>query len=148
MGEFFGLPYDYYSVMHYHSSAFSNCGWSCITIQTLDEKMQSASTTYNHNSWIHVQVIGRGKTVSEGDIQLVKKLYNCPTTPTQSVTTSLPSVASDPFNLLPKDMFTSGKFFRCASNCIYLHCRVGSYIWILLPQMNLNVFPIYKNRFY
>ena len=47
MGDYFGLPYDYHSVMHYSSSAFSNCGWGCITIQTLDEKMQSVSITYS-----------------------------------------------------------------------------------------------------
>lgn len=45
MGDYFGLPYDYHSVMHYSSSAFSNCGWGCITIQTLDENMQSVSNT-------------------------------------------------------------------------------------------------------
>eukprot|EP00092_Neocalanus_flemingeri_P090032 GFUD01114014.1.p1 GENE.GFUD01114014.1~~GFUD01114014.1.p1 ORF type:complete len:282 (+),score=50.92 GFUD01114014.1:35-880(+) len=57
----FDLPYDYKSVMHYGSFAFSKNRQ--MTIKTKDPQMQD--------------VIGTAKGVSEQDIQLIKKMYNC-----------------------------------------------------------------------
>ena len=57
----FELPYDYLSVMHYDSYAFSN--GTGRTILTKDSSMQD--------------VIGRAPGVSDGDIELVKRMYKC-----------------------------------------------------------------------
>ena len=57
----FGLPYDYLSVMHYSDTLFSNGKGK--TILTKDSSMQD--------------VIGRAHGVSDGDIELVKRMYKC-----------------------------------------------------------------------
>merc|ERR1711962_426647 len=57
----FGLPYDYLSVMHYSDTLFSNGKGK--TILTHDSSMQ--------------HVIGRAQGVSDGDIELVKRMYKC-----------------------------------------------------------------------
>merc|ERR1711872_1098853 len=57
----FELPYDHLSVMHYDSYAFSNGNGR--TILTKDSSMQD--------------VIGRAPGVSDGDIELVKRMYKC-----------------------------------------------------------------------
>jgi len=57
----FELPYDYLSVMHYDDYAFSN--GTGRTILTKDSSMQD--------------VIGRAPGVSDGDIELVKRMYKC-----------------------------------------------------------------------
>ena len=57
----FELPYDYLSVMHYDAYAFSN--GTGRTILTKDSSMQD--------------VIGRAPGVSDGDIELVKRMYKC-----------------------------------------------------------------------
>ena len=59
----FGLPYDFESVMHYRDSAFSKNENLLRTIETLDPSKQD--------------IIGRTTGVSEGDIMLVKRMYNC-----------------------------------------------------------------------
>jgi len=58
----FGLPYDYWSVMHYSDTEFSKDGRSR-TIVTRNRRFQ--------------KVIGRSSGVSRGDIMLIKKMYNC-----------------------------------------------------------------------
>jgi len=58
----FGLPYDYWSVMHYSDTDFSKDGRSK-TIVTRNRRFQN--------------VIGRSSEVSRGDIMLIKKKYNC-----------------------------------------------------------------------
>lgn len=57
----FEFPYDYKSVMHYHGKAFSKNGEK--TIITIDPKKQ--------------KFIGQRRGVSELDIKLVRKMYNC-----------------------------------------------------------------------
>jgi len=57
----YGLPYDYESVMHYGSYDFSKNGMR--TIRTKDSSKQG--------------VIGNAKGISDLDIELVKKMYNC-----------------------------------------------------------------------
>ena len=57
----FGLPYDFESVMHYGDTSFSKNKKR--TIETLDPSKQD--------------IIGRATGVSEGDIMLVKRMYNC-----------------------------------------------------------------------
>jgi len=57
----FELPYDYLSVMHYDDYAYSN--GTGRTILTKDSSMQD--------------VIGRAPGVSDGDIELVKRMYKC-----------------------------------------------------------------------
>eukprot|EP00092_Neocalanus_flemingeri_P031468 GFUD01034175.1.p1 GENE.GFUD01034175.1~~GFUD01034175.1.p1 ORF type:complete len:301 (+),score=46.39 GFUD01034175.1:53-904(+) len=58
----YGLPYDYRSVMHYRGTDFAKNGRR-LTIKTKDPRMQN--------------VIGRADGVSDLDIQLVKKMYDC-----------------------------------------------------------------------
>ena len=59
----FGLPYDYWSVMHYSETAFSKDRRSR-TIVTRNRRFQ--------------KVIGRSTGVSSGDIKLIKRMYpNC-----------------------------------------------------------------------
>merc|ERR1711962_27751 len=81
----FGLPYDYLSVMHYSDSLFSNGKGK--TILTHDSSMQD--------------VIGRAQGVSEGDIELVKRMYKCngktePLTTVTSGPSSSPAPTSSP----------------------------------------------------
>merc|ERR1711973_762283 len=81
----FGLPYDYLSVMHYSDSLFSNGKGK--TILTHDSSMQD--------------VIGRAQGVSEGDIELVKRMYKCngkrePPTTVTSGPSSSPAPTSSP----------------------------------------------------
>jgi hypothetical protein len=59
----FYLPYDFESVMHYRKDAFGINGKT--TIQTLDPTKQN--------------VIGQLDGVSDGDIELVKRMYSCNT---------------------------------------------------------------------
>ena len=58
----FGLPYDYYSVMHYGGSDWSE-NKNYPTIVTRDRRYQ--------------RVIGRSSGVSRGDISLIRKMYRC-----------------------------------------------------------------------
>merc|ERR1712180_122000 len=80
----FGLPYDSLSVMHYSDSLFSNGKGK--TILTHDSSMQD--------------VIGRAQGVSEGDIELVKRMYKCngktepPTTVTSEPSSSPAPISS------------------------------------------------------
>merc|ERR1711962_1313820 len=80
----FGLPYDYLSVMHYSDSLFSNGKGK--TILTKDSSMQD--------------VIGRAQGVSDGDIELVKRMYKCngktepPTTVTSEPSSSPAPISS------------------------------------------------------
>ena len=57
----FRLPYDYGSVMHYKKNSFSRGGRT--TIRTRDPSKQN--------------LIGQREGVSEGDINLVRKMYKC-----------------------------------------------------------------------
>lgn len=57
----FGTTYDYHSVMHYRSTAFSRNGLP--TISTRNANMQN--------------VIGRGSGMSAGDIRRARTMYNC-----------------------------------------------------------------------
>jgi len=86
----FGLPYDYLSVMHYSDSLFSNGKGK--TILTHDSSMQD--------------VIGRAQGVSEGDIELVKRMYKCngktePPTTVTSGPSSSPAPTSSPSQSSP-----------------------------------------------
>merc|ERR1711962_760303 len=86
----FGLPYDYLSVMHYSDSLFSNGKGK--TILTHDSSMQD--------------VIGRAQGVSEGDIELVKRMYKCngktePPTINTSGPSSSPAPTSSPSQSSP-----------------------------------------------
>ena len=57
----FGLPYDFESVMHYGANDYGKDGKR--TIETYDPSKQD--------------IIGKAQGVSDGDIMLVKKMYNC-----------------------------------------------------------------------
>ena len=59
--NFFGLPYDYLSVMHYRERDGSKNGG--VTIQTRDRRYQN--------------YIGKSPGVSRGDVRLIKKMYRC-----------------------------------------------------------------------
>ena len=79
----FGLPYDFYSLMHYGTYA-CNVPWcnysNGIKIRTRDPRMQNVSfqnVHILHQTNESLQVIGQRNGVSPGDIQLVRKLYNC-----------------------------------------------------------------------
>ena len=58
----FGLPYDYYSVMHYHGSAFAYYK-NYPTIVTKDRRYQDR--------------IGQRDGLSEGDVRLIRQMYQC-----------------------------------------------------------------------
>jgi len=58
----FGLPYDYYSVMHYAGKDWSE-NKNYPTIVTRDRRYQ--------------RVIGKSSGVSWGDIELIRKMYRC-----------------------------------------------------------------------
>merc|ERR1711872_435224 len=84
----FELPYDYLSVMHYDSYAFSNGNGR--TILTKDSSMQD--------------VIGRAPGVSDGDIELVKRMYKCnepAPTSSQSPSPSSPRPSPSPSSPRP-----------------------------------------------
>merc|ERR1711962_1289344 len=86
----FGLPYDYLSVMHYSDTLFSNGKGK--TILTHDPSMQD--------------VIGRAQGVSDGDIELVKRMYKCngktePPTTVTSGPSSSPAPTSSPSQSSP-----------------------------------------------
>merc|ERR1711962_264950 len=92
----FGLPYDYLSVMHYSDSLFSNGKGK--TILTHDSSMQD--------------VIGRAQGVSDGDIELVKRMYKCngktePPTTVISGPSSSPAPISSPSQSPPSPRPTS-----------------------------------------
>jgi hypothetical protein len=57
----YGVPYDYYSVMHYSKKSFSKNGRT--TMRTLDLKM--------------MDVIGRQDRASENDYELLRRVYGC-----------------------------------------------------------------------
>ena len=59
--NYFGLPYNYLSVMHYRETDGSKNGG--ITIQTRDQRFQ--------------KIIGKSPGVSRGDVRLIKKMYHC-----------------------------------------------------------------------
>ena len=59
--NYFGLPYDYLSVMHYREKDASQNGG--VTIKTRDPRYQN--------------YIGKSPGVSRGDIMLIKKMYGC-----------------------------------------------------------------------
>ena len=59
--NYFGLPYDYLSVMHYRETDASKNGG--VTIQTRDQRFQ--------------KIIGKSPGVSRGDVRLIKKMYHC-----------------------------------------------------------------------
>jgi len=60
--DFFGLPYDYDSVMHYRGSDFAR-NPNIRTIVTKDWRKQSR--------------IGQRRRLSEGDVRLIRKMYQC-----------------------------------------------------------------------
>jgi hypothetical protein len=57
----FGTPYDYFSIMHYNSHAFSKNGKA--TIVTRDKR-------YNG-------IIGQNNKLSTGDVTRIQNMYNC-----------------------------------------------------------------------
>jgi hypothetical protein len=57
----FGTPYDYFSIMHYNSFAYSRNGRP--TIMAKSEKFN--------------KVIGQMKKLSAGDVLRIRKMYNC-----------------------------------------------------------------------
>lgn len=57
----FGTPYDYYSIMHYDSFAFSRNGKP--TIIAKSEKFN--------------RIIGRMERLSYGDVMRIRRMYNC-----------------------------------------------------------------------
>ena len=59
--NYFGLPYDYLSVMHYRERDGSANGGK--TIETRDRRYQNK--------------IGKSRGVSRGDVRLIKKMYRC-----------------------------------------------------------------------
>ena len=76
----FGLPYDFHSLMHYGEYACNVCGYrNGVRIKTHDPNMQSVREESERKllSCHYFQVIGQRNRVSPGDIQLVRKLYNC-----------------------------------------------------------------------
>lgn len=62
-----GLPYDYTSIMHYSSKAFSKNGKD--TIEVVNKK-----AFYDEGS----PTIGQRDHISNGDAEVVNKLYECP----------------------------------------------------------------------
>lgn len=60
----FGVPYDFYSIMHYRLDHFSANGLP--TIEPLDTHLK-----LNYDS------IGLMKSLSRGDVYRLNKLYNC-----------------------------------------------------------------------
>ena len=60
----FGLPYDYFSVMHYDTFAFSKEEGRLMTIETFDDPSKQ-------------NIIGHAQGVSAGDIELVREMYKC-----------------------------------------------------------------------
>ena len=61
-----GLDYDFESVMHYTTKAFSRNGRD--TMKVVDRKLFRAQGR---------PVIGQRDHLSEGDISVINKLYNC-----------------------------------------------------------------------
>jgi hypothetical protein len=57
----FGTPYDYFSIMHYDSYAFSRNGKP--TIVAKSEKLN--------------RIIGRMETLSFGDVMRIRRMYKC-----------------------------------------------------------------------
>ena len=60
--DLFNIPYDYYSIMHYRSNAFSVNG--SFTILPLDPT-------------VDVNLMGQRKNLSESDIKMIKLFYKC-----------------------------------------------------------------------
>lgn len=69
-----GFAYDYYSIMHYGKTAFTNNGR--VTIQTKDTRVQDK--------------IGKAQKLSGSDAGVVKAMYECRGTTTTTTTTQKP----------------------------------------------------------
>ncbi|XP_033727499.1 bone morphogenetic protein 1-like isoform X2 [Pecten maximus] len=75
-----GVPYDYESIMHYSNRAFSQ-GRS-ITLEPIP----------NENRKKYLNTIGKATEMSNGDIEILRKMYNCPSEPSTT-----PSCADYPY---------------------------------------------------
>ncbi len=62
-----GLPYDYDSIMHYNSKAFSKNGLDTIEVVHGDVYADEGSP-----------IIGQRGHLSKGDVAIINKMYNCP----------------------------------------------------------------------
>jgi len=69
-----GFTYDYYSIMHYGKTAFSNNGR--VTIETKDRSVQDK--------------IGKAQKLTDSDAGVVKKMYECKGSVTTTTTTQKP----------------------------------------------------------
>ncbi|OWF38855.1 zinc metalloproteinase nas-13-like [Mizuhopecten yessoensis] len=69
-----GIPYDYTSIMHYSNRAFSKDG--TFTIEPIPAI----------NRFWYLNIIGRSTAMSEGDVQALRLMYNCPSTPSTQPT--------------------------------------------------------------
>jgi len=72
--DYRGERYDYYSIMHYGKTAFSRNGR--VTIQPKDSSV--------------LNIIGNAKKLSDSDVRVVQKMYNCQATTTTTTTTRAP----------------------------------------------------------
>ncbi|XP_021377453.1 zinc metalloproteinase nas-13-like [Mizuhopecten yessoensis] len=69
-----GIPYDYMSIMHYSNRAFSKDG--TYTIEPIPASNLSE----------YLNKIGKSTAMSEGDVQALRLMYNCPATPSTQPT--------------------------------------------------------------
>lgn len=102
MVKHYDIPYDYRSIMHYGGKDFGN---GRMTIQTLDSSKQN--------------VIGQRKGVSAGDVELVKRMYNCranPVTPTAT-----PYVCKEDVHDICPD-------FKAAGHCTSGNAKVNAWM--------------------
>ncbi|XP_033727500.1 low choriolytic enzyme-like [Pecten maximus] len=75
-----GVPYDYESIMHYSNRAFGK--GKSITLEPIPKE----------NRQKYLNTIGKATEMSKGDIEILRKMYKCPSEPSTT-----PSCADYPY---------------------------------------------------